>query len=248
MKYLLTIYLLQIGNLHQTIQDYYLSGNDAIMKSNYDEAIDKYMNILDFGYESSDLYYNLGNAYYKNDNIGKSIWAYSKSLMLNPRDSDVKYNLSIAKARVIDHIELPKNLVLIEMYRDLRMYLITSEWFLLCSILTGITCLIHLMLNAKILIAKTFEKIKILLIVLNLFAHFIGFDSYLSNSYVNNAVIVENFVDVFSEPRIDNDKPLFRINEGTIVGVSNNQNNWSEISLVDGKKGWVQDGSILVLK
>ena len=84
--------------------------------------------------------------------------------------------------------------------------------------------------------------------MLNLFAHFIGFDSYLSNSYLNNAVIVENFVDVFSEPRIDNDKPLFRINEGTIVGVSNSQNNWSEISLIDGKKGWVKDGSILVLK
>ena len=192
------------------------------------------------------MYYNLGNAYYKNDNIGKSIWAYNKSLMLNPSRSDVKYNLSIAKARVIDQIEIPKDLVLMKLYSDLKMYFTSSEWFLLCSLLTLFTCFIHSILNAKILIGKAIQKIRFMLIVLNLITHFIGFDSYLSNKYANNAVIVKNFVDVFSEPRNGNNKPLFRIHEGTVVGVSNSQNNWSEISLIDGNKGWVKDGTIMV--
>ena len=87
-----------------------------------------------------------------------------------------------------------------------------------------------------------------MLIILTLITHFIGFDSYLSTKYVNNAVIVENFVDVFSEPRNDNIKPLFRIHEGTVVDVSNRQDDWSEISLIDGNKGWVKAGTILVLK
>ena len=52
MKYLLTIYLFQTVNLHQTIQDYFFEGNDAIMNSNYDEAIDAYKRILDYGFES----------------------------------------------------------------------------------------------------------------------------------------------------------------------------------------------------
>ena len=248
MKYILSIYLFQIGSVPQTVQDFFLKGNDAIMNSNYDEAVDAYTRILDYGFESSDLYYNLGNAHYRIENIGKSIWAYNKSLMLNPRDDDVKYNLSIAKARVIDQIEIPKNVILIELYRDLKMYFTTREWFLLCSLLTLFTCFIHSILNAKILAVKALEKIRFMLIILTLFAHFIGFDSYLSTKYVNNAVIIENFVDVFSAPRKDNIEPLFRIHEGTVVDVSNRQNDWSEISLIDGNKGWVKTGTILVLK
>ena len=66
----------------KTIQDYFFEGNDAIMNSNYDEAIDAYKRILDYGFESSDLYHNLGNAHFRIGNIGKAIWAYNKSLML----------------------------------------------------------------------------------------------------------------------------------------------------------------------
>ena len=95
---------------------------------------------------------------------------------------------------------------------------------------------------------KAIEKIRYMLIILTLITHFIGFDSYFSNKYANNAVIVKNFVDVFSEPRNDNNKPIFRIHEGTVVDVANRQNGWSEISLIDGNKGWVKAGTIMVLK
>jgi len=247
-KYLLTIYLFQTVSVPQTIQDYFFEGNDAIMNSNYDEAIDAYKRILDYGFESSDLYHNLGNAHFRIGNIGKAIWAYNKSLMLNPREEDVKYNLSIAEARVIDQIEIPKDVPLIKLYSGLKMYFTTREWFLLCSLLTLFTCFIHSILNAKISIGKAIQKTRFMLIILTLITHFIGFDSYFSNKYANNAVIVKNFVDVFSEPRNDNNKPLFRIHEGTVVDVANRQNGWSEISLIDGNKGWVKAGTIMVLK
>ena len=59
----------------------------------------------------------------------KQFWAYNKSLMLNPRDSDVKYNLSIAEARVIDHIEIPKDVALIRLYSGLKCTLQQASGF-----------------------------------------------------------------------------------------------------------------------
>mgnify|MGYP005668241917 CR=1 FL=1 len=42
----------------------YFESNKALIAENYNDAIVKYESILDDGYESVELYYNLGNAYY----------------------------------------------------------------------------------------------------------------------------------------------------------------------------------------
>ena len=41
---------------------------------------------------------------------------------------------------------------------------------------------------------------------------------------------------------------LFQVNEGSIAEISNNQKDWVEIILIDGKKGWVPSESIRTIK
>ena len=69
----------------------FLEANKALIAENYNDAIDKYESILNNGYESTELYYNLGNAYYRAEYIGKSIWAYSNALEISPRNSDISH-------------------------------------------------------------------------------------------------------------------------------------------------------------
>ncbi|MEJ2544928.1 MAG: hypothetical protein P8Y99_12750, partial [Calditrichaceae bacterium] len=49
------------ANLH----DVFDQGNQYYQKGKYELAVESYQKILDEGFESGPLYFNLGNAYYK---------------------------------------------------------------------------------------------------------------------------------------------------------------------------------------
>ena len=71
----------------------------------YQMAIDGYKDILNSGFESAELYYNLGNAFYKLNNIPESNFFYEKARSISPTDEDILINLSYAQNLRIDKIE-----------------------------------------------------------------------------------------------------------------------------------------------
>ncbi len=116
---IIIIQLLKSARILPPISDInkvFLEANEALIAENYNDAIDKYESILNNGYESTELYYNLGNAYYRAEYIGKSIWAYKNALEISPRNSDIAHNLSIANTRIVDRIEMPKSFIFITIY------------------------------------------------------------------------------------------------------------------------------------
>lgn len=75
------------------------SGNAAYAQGQYDRAVEYYQNVLDAGYTSGALYYNLGNAYVRLGQLGQAIRYYEKSRQLRPRDPKVNHNLEQARRR-----------------------------------------------------------------------------------------------------------------------------------------------------
>ena len=80
-------------------------GNQLYLQAKYPEAISQYEKIVQSGFESGELYFNLGNAYYKNGNIQKAILNYERAKEMLPRDEDVQFNLQLANLQVIDKID-----------------------------------------------------------------------------------------------------------------------------------------------
>jgi tetratricopeptide (TPR) repeat protein len=74
-------------------------------ESEYSLAVETYETIINNGFESDKLYYNLGNAYFKLNNLPMAIFYYEKAKKLNPYDADILFNLEIANGRIIDKIE-----------------------------------------------------------------------------------------------------------------------------------------------
>jgi tetratricopeptide (TPR) repeat protein len=70
---------------------YYASGD-------YGKAIEKNEYILDSGYRSGNLYYNLGNCYLKKGGIGKAVLNYERAKRFIPQDSALLSNLRYAKS------------------------------------------------------------------------------------------------------------------------------------------------------
>ena len=100
---ILYIILLFLNN--QSLDSIFDSSNDLYTNGNYQMAVEGYQSILNSGFESAELYYNLGNAFYKLNNIPESNFFYEKAKSISPSDEDILINLSFAQNLRIDKIE-----------------------------------------------------------------------------------------------------------------------------------------------
>lgn len=64
------------GQIFESANNYYSNGD-------YNGAINLYLQILDSGYESHSLYFNLGNSYYKLNNIAESNYYFEMAKVIS---------------------------------------------------------------------------------------------------------------------------------------------------------------------
>jgi tetratricopeptide (TPR) repeat protein len=79
-------------------------GNDSYEKGDYGEAIAEYKKILEAGYDSGSLYFNLGNAYFKAGDIARAVLNYERAKRLMPRDADLKANYDFASGMITGRV------------------------------------------------------------------------------------------------------------------------------------------------
>lgn len=72
-------------------------GNSAYESEHYQEASDAYTKVLEQEGPDASLLYNLGNAHYRLEQYGQAILDYERALALDPRASDVRTNLELAR-------------------------------------------------------------------------------------------------------------------------------------------------------
>ena len=246
-NYILITMIISYG-ISDVPNDIFMQGNQSMLEEKYVDAVQSYESILSLGYENADIYYNLGNAYYRTHHIGQAIWAYKNALYLEPRHKDAMYNLSLANTRIVDRIELPSPIMILKIYRNIKSCLTLNEWFLFGSIILLAQSFWLLSIQITLLRGRIVQMALNLFLILTLIIHAIALDKYLQEKRTNTAVIIGNGVDAYSGPFYGNKTILFRINEGSIADVSNTQKDWTEIILIDGKKGWVPNESIRMIR
>jgi tetratricopeptide (TPR) repeat protein len=89
--------------------DKFNQGVSSYSSANYQEALDKWMDLYNSGYRSAALNFNIANAYFKLQNIPSAILFYERAYLLDPADEDINYNLQIARAMIVDRFqEIPE--------------------------------------------------------------------------------------------------------------------------------------------
>ena len=78
--------------------------------------------------------------------------------------------------------------------------------------------------------------------------HFVILDMAFERKRISNEAIVVEKSNAQSGPFLGDNKVLFKINEGSVVEIIDEKNNWSEIILIDGKKGWVLSNTLRRMK
>lgn len=215
-------------------------GNQQYAKGQYQQAVQSYQQILNEGYQSAIIYFNLGNAYYKLDDIPSAILYYEKAHKINPSDGDINFNIKLANSKTTDKIiPLPE-------------FFVTAWWhsFILCFsastlaavsillLLIGFGVLILYLFTNSVAIKKSSFYSGIILICIGIIVIFIANRQV---SYFNNhhqAIIFSSSVTAKSSP--DNaGKPMFVVHEGTKVNVMESNADWIEIELPNGSAGWI---------
>ena len=89
----------------QTPEQLFEQGNALYRAGNYRRAAALYDSIINQGYRSADVYFNLGNSRYRLEQLAQAILAYERAARLRPHDPDIEHNLRLLSVKTIDRIE-----------------------------------------------------------------------------------------------------------------------------------------------
>jgi tetratricopeptide (TPR) repeat protein len=220
-------------------------GNKAYVDGRYSEAVEAYNSILESGKYSMKLYYNLANAYFKLGEMGKAILFYNKALRIAPSSEDVRHNLALAEAQTKDRIAVVPEFFLNRWLRTVRNSMSCMAWSVISLVLFGtmIAFALLFLLASRIRVRKSGFYGALCLFLL--FVATTAFAVSSRNDILSHdeAIVMASAISVKSSPdRSATD--IFVLHEGTKVRVVAELEEWCEVVIADGKKGWTERKNI----
>lgn len=216
-------------------------GNAQYGKGKYETAINLYQHVLDSGYVSAAVYFNLGNANYKLGNMPDAILNFEKARKLAPGDEDINLNLQLANLKITDKIDAVPEFFLSKWWNSCLMLFPTSTLSVLTVVLfiAGFLALIGYLFTVQLFLKKASFYTGVLLIGLGLISMLMAGmqDSYFKNH--QHAIVFAGTVHVKSGPS-EGQKTLFMIHEGTKVSIQEQSPDWLRIELPNGNSGWIK--------
>jgi tetratricopeptide (TPR) repeat protein len=228
--------------------DKFNQGVSSYSSANYQEALDKWMDLYKTGYRSATLNYNIANAYFKLQNIPAAILFYERAYLLDPADEDINYNLQIARTMIVDRFQEIPELFFVRWYNVISLLISSNAWALL-SLLTFLICLV----SVSVYIYSTRYIYKVVGFWFAVSMLFISSSSF-ALSYRNKELVSDSQKGIIFSPVVsgksspDNSgTDLFVLHEGTKVTIEDEVGEWFEIRLSDGNKGWVPSNSLDII-
>ncbi len=221
------------------------AGNKAYIDGNYEKAIEEYSAILDGGEYSMKLYYNIANAYFKLGKTGKAILYYNKALRIAPSQEDIRHNLALAEAQTKDRIVAIPEFFVNRWLRTVRNSMSCTAWSVMSLAWLGVL----LAFGVLFLLASRIRWRKAGFYgALCAFVMFVAATSFAVSSRNDmlshdEAIVMGTAISVKSSPdRSATD--LFVLHEGTKVKILTEVDEWVEVVIADGKKGWTERKNI----
>ena len=217
------------------------AANAAYAEGRWDAAASGYEMISDMGLESAALYCNTGNAYAKSGNVPMAILYYERALKADPSYEDAAYNLSLMNSRIQDRIDPVPEFFLKKWLSSISYILNSDAWAITALVLLGLTLAMFLLFLLAPSVAGRRTGFFAGLVLLVFMCFSLGFSISQKKTYMNadKAIVMRPVVSVKSSPSAEASKDLFILHEGTKVTVLDQVGAWNNISLADGRQGWL---------
>lgn len=228
--------------------DLFQKGNELYQQGAYEEALQHYHQILEDGYESGALYFNMGNAYYKLDQLGKARLYYERAAKFMEGDESLTENINILRMRLVDQIEPPPQFFLnvwwqfiINLFPLNALIWIEVVLFWLVLILLSVRIYYRSRGKGKRL-GVLYHTALVIFFVITL----ICIQKIYNLETALHGVIMKPSVTLFAEPK-QGGTEMFVLHEGTKVKIERQNQDWFEIRLEDGKTGWLEGDHLEII-
>lgn len=240
--YILLVFVIaSIGMMAQSIQDQkFAKANYYYNESRYDTAVIIYERIMEEGFVSAPLLYNIGNTYFKMRNYPMAILYYEKALKLDPTNKEIKQNLAIANALITDKIEPMPVFFLTKWWRNIGNQLSANGWAGASLKLFGLLLiLLFVYFTARTRgVRKASFFTSILVIILFVCSLIFAYQKHQYLNEQNEAIVMTPTITVKSSPS-SSGVDLFVLHEGTKVEIMDKADNWDKVKIADGSVGWM---------
>ncbi len=219
--------------------------NQLYLNADYSQAKEQYLKIINSGFESAELYYNLGNTFYKLGQIPPSILYLEKALILNPKDADIRFNLDLANRLVVDKINPVSDFFLKKWIRTLASVMKPDIWGLIG--LLSFFLLLALVISAYAARDSRLRKLLVpgglLLVAVLVFSLVLGGIENKQSNHSDYAIVFASSLTAKSSPD-QGGTDLFVVHEGLKVKITDQVGTWIRIRLADGNEAWIPENSV----
>ncbi|WP_029038114.1 SH3 domain-containing protein [Salinimicrobium xinjiangense] len=219
--------------------------NEAYAAGEFEKAVENYEQILANGETSAALHYNLGNAYYRLDRVAPSIYHYEKALQLNPGDEDARNNLVFAKNMAIDAIGEEAKGGFWGIFSRSTSAFTAAGWgwiAIFCMLLFVVFFLVYYF-SRRTTTKRLLFIGSMFFLVMAIASAVVGFTKDSLQQESSFAIVFTEQVEVKSEPS-PRAGEAFLLHEGAKVKITENFQDWVEIELPNGSRGWMQENDL----
>lgn len=225
------------------------AGVQAYTDGKFADASTAWTSIEESGQKSAKLYYNLGNAWFKQGNYPKAILNYERALRLDPSYSDARYNLEFTGNFVQDKIEPVPEFILKSVARKVCYVMSSNVWAVIFLVLLAAALMMGLLFLLGSSVGKRRAGFYCGIVLLLLSAGALSFSAWQKSDSMktDTAIVMSPVSSVKSSPSSGSSKDLFVIHEGTKVTILDEVGSWKNISLADGRQGWLPAADLEVI-
>ncbi len=236
------ILFLHITSLASPYSKWWDDGNRFYGQKQYDSAAFYFEKIAEMKPADAVVYYNLGNSYYRLNEISLAVLNYERALKLEPSSREAKDNLELAKNRIPGRIPETEDIFFMRWWKAIASPALTTVWSLL-SLTLFISIIAISILKLFGVIRFSPRKLQVGLFAVWLLTLIIAFSST-RKKLEEKAVVMSDAVQLMNGNR-PGAKSLGNIPEGTTVEVNSESATQAEITLPDGRSGWIDKSSLI---
>jgi tetratricopeptide (TPR) repeat protein len=213
------------------------TANRLYEQGRFKEAANAYVSLLNSGFASSAVHFNLGNAFFKSGDLGRAIAAYRQAHKLAPRDPDVRANLQFVR----EQVEGPR--VTPSRFQRWLEHLTLDEWACLATGALWIALFSMAALQLRPAWKSTLRRVALVTgcATLILGGCLAGAWSFSTQPM---AIVISDSVSVRSGP-LDEGATLYTMRDGAEARILDQKANWLLVE-TGPQRGWLKQKDVLV--
>jgi len=234
----------------------YASDSDSILlraeqyyiQNEFSKAIAEYQSLVESGWTSAELFYNLGNAYFKNHDIKSAILYFERAKRLAPNDEAIDFNLNLSRSLIFDKVEAVPELFLITWGKAIRdwMTVRTWSWWSIGSFVAMLALGLLFLFVRNMRVRRLALGLGMFCFILSLTTFTFAYLQKANIERTDEAIVFAPSVTIKSSPD-DSGNNLFILHEGIKVRIEDQIGEWCEVRIADGNKGWMRISDLIVI-